>query len=396
MMKITDIKVAVVKGNFAWPLIRIDTDEGISGYGESRDYTTRADYAMPMKELVFYLKRVLVGEDPTNVESLFYRIRGYGAEGRFGGAVSGIEMALWDIAGKALGAPVCKLIGGGFRKRVRIYCDCHSGRAIADSATDYAYEGSEEFYTPEAYAKAAKRIKAMGFTILKFDLHPHYAGSDALIGNTLTNKGIKYEVSVVQALREAVGEDFPLALDSYQGGTVNGAIRFGKAVDPYGLSWIEDLLDWRDVEGFRRVTTAVKTPTLTGEDVYTTAQFRRLIERRAIDIAAPDMATHGGIMENKKVAWLADLHKVSIAPHFAGSPVSMMANIHAAAAMPNNLIAVEFHSVAVPWWDDLVKGITKPIIKNGYIDVPEKPGLGIELDEKTVRKHLAEGETYFE
>jgi L-alanine-DL-glutamate epimerase-like enolase superfamily enzyme len=390
------MKVAVVRGNFLWPIIRIDTDEGISGYGESRDYSPRSDYAMPMKELILYLKRCLVGEDPTNVESLFYKIRRYGSDGRFGGSVSGIEMALWDITGKALGVPVYKLIGGEFRESIRIYCDCHSGRPISDAATDYVYEGSEEFYTPEAYAKAAKRIKDMGFTILKFDLHPEYGGKDAVIGNTLTNKAIRYEISVVQALREAVGDYFPLALDSYQGGTVRGAILFGKAVDPYGLSWIEDLLDWRDVEGFKQVTTAVRTPTLTGEDVHTTAQFRRLIERRAIDIVAPDMATHGGILENKKVAWLADLHRLSIAPHFAGSPVSMMANIHAAAAMPNNLIAVEFHAVAVPWWEDLVKGIGKPIIKNGYIDVPEAPGLGIELDEKVVRKHLVEGETYFE
>ena len=395
-MKITDLKVAVVRGNFCWPIVRIDTDEGISGYGESRDYSPRLDYGMPMKELVLRLKRLLVGEDPTNVESLFYKIREYGSEGRFGGSVSGIEMALWDIAGKSLGVPVYRLIGGRFRERVRIYCDCHAGRAIGDAATDYTHEGSEEFYSPEAYAKAAQRIKGMGFTILKFDLHPEYAGKDALIGNSLTNKGIKYEVSVVQALREAVGDDFPLALDSYQGGTVRGAILFGKAVDPYGLAWIEDLLDWHDVEGFKQVTSRIRTPTLTGEDVHTTAQFRRLIERRAIDIVAPDMATHGGILENKKVAWLADLHKLLIAPHFAGSPISMMANIHAAAAMPDNLVAVEFHAIAVPWWNSLVKGISKPIIKDGYIDVPETPGLGIDLDEKVVRKHLADGEKYFE
>jgi L-alanine-DL-glutamate epimerase-like enolase superfamily enzyme len=394
-MKITDIKVVVVKGNFYWPIIRIETDEGIIGYGEGRDYSPR-HHAIPVKEGILYLKRFLVGEDPTNVEPLFYKIRRYGSEGRFGGAVSGIEMALWDIAGKAIGVPVYKLIGGKFRNRVRIYCDCHAGRPISDAMTDYDYKGAEEYYTPEAYAEAAKKIKAMDFTILKFDLHPEYAGEDAMIGNVPTEKALKYEVSVVQALREAVGDDFPLALDAYQGGTVRGAIMFGKAVDQYRLMWIEDVLDWHDVEGFKQVTSKIRTPTLTGEDVYTTAQFRRLIQERAVDIVAPDMATHGGILENKKVAWLADLHGLSIAPHFAGSPISMMANVHAAAAMPNNLIAVEFHAVGVPWWDSLVKGVSKPIIKNGYIDVPEKPGLGIELDEEEARKHLAEGEHFFE
>jgi len=395
-MKITDIKVAIVRGNFCWPLVKVETDEGIYGLGESRDYSPSSRYVLPMKEMILCLKRELIGEDPSNVEYLFNKIRRYGSSGRFGGIVSGIEMALWDILGKTLGVPVYKLLGGKFRDKIRIYCDCHAGRPISDAATDYAYEGWEDYYTPEAYARAAKKIKNMGFTILKFDLHPHYAGEDALIGNSLTDKAIKYEVSVVQALRDAVGEGFPLALDAYQGGTVNGAIRFGKAMDPFGLMWIEDVISWRDVEGFKRITNSIKTPTLTGEDIYTTERFKPLIENRAVDIIAPDMATHGGIMENKKAAWLANLYGLSIAPHFAGSPVSMMANIHAAAVMPNNLIAVEFHAVGVPWWEDMVKGLEKPIIKDGYIKVPETPGLGIELNEKTVRKHLVEGEKYFE
>jgi L-alanine-DL-glutamate epimerase-like enolase superfamily enzyme len=393
-MKITDVKVANVRGNFLWPLIKVETDEGIYGYGESRDYSPRLEYALPMKDLILHLKKQLIGQDPTNVESLFDKIRRYGSDGRFGGSVSGIEMALWDITGKAFGLPIYKLIGGGYRDKVRIYCDCHTGKPIADAATDYEVKDAEDFYTPEAYAKAAKKIKALGFTILKFDLHPGYV-KDGMIGNFLTRKGLKYQTSVVKALRDAVGEDFPLALDCGQG-TVRGAIRFGKAVDDFGLAWIEDLIDWKDVEGFKRVTEAVKTPTLTGENVYTTAHFKNLIQSRAVDIVAPDMATHGGIMENKKVAWLAKLNGLSIAPHFAGSPVSMMANIHAAASMPNNLIAVEFHAVAVPWWQDLVKGVKKPIIDEGYLEVPNKPGLGIELEEKSVRKHLAEGENYFE
>ncbi|MBS7654240.1 MAG: mandelate racemase/muconate lactonizing enzyme family protein [Candidatus Bathyarchaeia archaeon] len=395
-MKITDVKVAVIRGNFCWPLVRVDTDEGISGLGEARDYSPAHHYVIPLKEQILRLKKVIVGEDPTNIERLSARIRAYGAEGRFGGAVSGIEIALWDILGKSLGVPIYKILGGKFRSKIRIYCDCHAGRAISDAATDYSFEGAEEFYTPEAYAEAAKRIKAMGFTILKFDLHPQYAGKDALIGNVPTGKAIKYEVSVVEALRDAVGDDFPLALDSYQGGTVEGAIRFGKAVDPYGLLWIEDIIDWKDTRGFKTVTKSITTPTLTGEDIYTATGFKPLIEERAVDIVAPDIATNGGIMENKKVAWLANLYGLSIAPHCAGSPVSTMANVHAAAAMPENLIAIEFHAVAVPWWDDLAGGVDKPIIKDGYISVPERPGLGVEINEKAARKHLMDGETYFE
>lgn len=144
----------------------------------------------------------------------------------------------------------------------------------------------------------------MGFTILKFDLHPQYAGKDALIGNVPTSKAIKYEVSIVEALRESVGDDFPLALDSYQGGTVEGAIRFGKAVEPYGLLWIEDIIDWKDTRCFKMVTRSIKTPTLTGEDIYAAASFKPLIEERAVDIVAPDIATNGGIMENRRLPGL--------------------------------------------------------------------------------------------
>jgi len=395
-LKITDIKVAIIRGNFCWPLIRIETDEGIDGLGEARDYSPAQHHVIPLKEQILRLRRVLIGEDPTNIERIFRKIRVYGADGRFGGAVSGVEIALWDILGKSLGAPVYKLIGGKFREKVRIYCDCHAGKPIADASKDYMFEGFEEFYTPEAYAEAAKKIKAMGFTILKFDLHPLYAGKDALIGRIPTNKAIKYERSVVEALREALGDEFPLALDAYQGGTIEGAIRFGKAVEPYGLLWIEDIMDWKDVEGLKIVSRTLKTPVLTGEDIYTAAGFKPLIEERAIDIAAPDMLTCGGIMETKKVGWLADLYGLSIAPHNAASPVATIANVHAAAAMPENLIAVEFHAVAVPWWEDLVDGISKPIIKSGYIDVPEGPGLGIELNEKVARKNLMEGEKFFE
>ncbi|MEM2904896.1 MAG: mandelate racemase/muconate lactonizing enzyme family protein [Candidatus Bathyarchaeia archaeon] len=394
-MKITNIRVAVVEGNFYWPLVRIDTDEGISGYGEVRDHG-RAYYDDRMKRLALDLKPFLIGEDPTNIERLFRRIKGFGGQGRQGGGVSGVEMALWDIFGKTLGVPVWRLLGGRYRDRVRIYCDCHAGKPIRDSAVDYAL--NKEDYTPEAYAKNAREIKRLGFTLLKFDIGAHVGSlvPGGWYDGHITAAGIAYEVSIVKALREAVGWETELALDCGQG-TVEAAIRFGQAVEPYGLAWIEDLL-WgheSQVEGFKEVTRRVNVPTLTGEDLYLREGFRRFIEEGAIRIPAPDMATAGGIMESKKIAELAELHGLQVAPHFAASPVCFMANLHAAAAMPN-LIAVEFHAVSVPWWDSLVKGVEKPIIKNGYAQVPEKPGLGIELDEQAVRKHLKEGETFFE
>jgi len=385
-MRIVDVKAAVVEGNFDWPLIRIDTDEGVSGYGEVRDAGS--------KRLALDLKPILLGQDPTNVEVVFRRIRGFGGPGRQGGGVSAVEMALWDITGKALGAPVYKLLGGEYRDRVRIYCDCHAGKPIVKASEDYRLD--EVNYTPEAYAENARRIRRLGFTFLKFDVGLGVAGlvPGGLYDGHLTDAGLRYQVSIVETLREAVGDGTELALDCGQG-TVAAAIRFADAVEQFNLTWLEDLISYTDVKGFREVTTAVKTPTLTGEDIYTREGFRELIEEHAIRIPSPDLATVGGIAETKKVAELADLHHMPVAPHFAGSPVSMMANIHAAAAI-SNLIALEFHAVGVPWWDSLVKGVSKPIIKDGYADVPDKPGLGIELEEEEVRKHLKDGETFFE
>jgi len=394
-VKITDIRVAVVEGNFYWPLVRVETDEGISGYGEVRDHSC-AYYDEKMRRLALDLKPFLLGEDPTNIERVFRKIRVFGGPGRQGGGVSGVEMALWDIFGKALGVPVWRLLGGRYRERVRIYCDCHAGKPIRNSAQDYALDA--ENYTPEAYAGNAKEIKRLGFTLLKFDIGAHVGGlvPGGYYHGHVTSAGIAYEVSIVKALREAVGWETELALDCVQG-TVEAAIRFGQAVEPYGLSWIEDLLwgEERHLEAFKEITRRVNVPTLTGEDLYLREGFRRFIEEGAIRIPAPDMATAGGILETKRIADLADLHGLEVAPHFAGSPVCMMANVHAAAAMPN-LVAVEFHAVGVPWWDSLVKGVEKPLIKDGYIQVPDKPGLGIELDEQAVRKHLREGETLFE
>ncbi|MEM3692774.1 MAG: mandelate racemase/muconate lactonizing enzyme family protein [Candidatus Bathyarchaeia archaeon] len=385
-MKIKDLKVAVVEGNFDWPLIKIETDEGIEGYGEVRDGGS--------KNLALDLKPLIIGEDPLNLNRIFRKIQGRGGYGRQGGGVSAIEMALWDIAGKALGMPVHRLLGGRYRDKVKIYCDCHAGKPIADAKRDYRLDDTN--YTPDAYAENARRIKAMGFSMLKFDVGLGVASlvPDGISGSNLTNAGLRYLLSIVEALRNAVGEGCELALDCGMG-TVSNAIRFGRAVEPFRLAWLEDLISFWDVSGFREVTTSIDVPTLTGEDIYLAQGFRDLIERHAIRIPSPDLATVGGIRETVRTAEMAELHGMGIAPHFAGSPISFMANVHAASVMPN-LIALEFHAVGVPWWDSLVEGVSKPIIKNGLAEVPEAPGLGVEPNEKEVRKHLKEGEGYFE
>ncbi|MEM2905836.1 MAG: mandelate racemase/muconate lactonizing enzyme family protein [Candidatus Bathyarchaeia archaeon] len=391
-MKITDLKVAVLQGNFEWMLIRVDTDEGLSGYGEAfAAWRTREWF----KPIALGLKDALVGEDPTDVERLWAKMGPSPRSGPLVQVISGVEMALWDIAGKALGAPVYKLLGGKWRDSIRVYCDCHAGTPIA-SRTDYSVDKREN-YTPQAYAENARRVKRLGFTFLKFDLYSNIAslgGRPRPGEGYLDDAAIKFLASLVEGAREAVGDNTDLAMD-FGGYAVSDAIRLANALEPYHLVWVEDVVPQEyNAATFREVTRAVKTPTLTGELLYTRQGFRELIEQQAVRIVAPDLSYTGGLAEGKKIAELAGLYAMHAAPHNICSPIGTMAVVHACAAMPN-LLALEFHAVAVPWWNDLVKG-TQPLIQDGYIKVPDGPGIGVELNEDEAKKHLLPGETLFE
>jgi L-alanine-DL-glutamate epimerase-like enolase superfamily enzyme len=390
-MKIKDVKATVLQGNFEWMLIRIDTDEGISGLGEA--FAGRGSKLL--KPIALGMKSILVGEDPTDVERLWRKMGPSPRSGPLNQVISGIEMALWDLTGKALGVPVYKLLGGKQRDRIRIYCDCHAGTPIA-SVEDYGVEKREN-YTPEAYAENARRVKRLGFTFLKFDLYPNIAslGSRLRPGERyLDDAAIKFLASLVEGAREAVGDDTDLAMD-FGGYAVSDAIRLANALEPYHLAWVEDVVPQEyNVSTFLEVTRSIKTPTLTGELLYTRQGFRELIEKQAVRIVAPDLSWTGGLAEGKKIAELADLYAMHVAPHNICSPIGTMATVQACATMPN-LLALEFHAVAVPWWGNLVKG-TQSIIQDGYIQVPDKPGIGVELNEEEARKHLMPGETLFE
>jgi L-alanine-DL-glutamate epimerase-like enolase superfamily enzyme len=402
-LQITDIKALIVEGNFNWIIVRVDTDEGISGYGEMRNHfrTQTESYSDP-RELAWRLKPWLIGQDPTDVDILFRRIQRFGGRNKLGGGVSAVETALWDITGKSLGVPVYKLLGGKVRDRVRIYCDCRAGRPVIDCERDYLL--NREDYTPEAYAKNAKAIEKAGFTLLKFDLfgdvltrsRPVAALIDGGLWNGhVTEKGMDYEVEIVRTIREILHPETELALDCAVFSTVDEGLRFACRVEDLRLAFLEDLLIDTDLDGLREITGRIVTPTLIGENIYTARGFHDLIKTRSIRIPAPDLTTVGGIGQTKKVAELAELHGLSIAPHFAGSPVGMMASLQVACTIPN-LIALEFHAVGVPWWDTLIKGVGKPLIKDGFIQVPDAPGLGFELDEEALTEHLKAGITTFE
>ncbi|MBN1401476.1 MAG: mandelate racemase/muconate lactonizing enzyme family protein, partial [Anaerolineae bacterium] len=308
-------------------------------------------------------------------------------------AISGIEMALWDIAGKVLGAPVYQLLGGKYRDEVRIYCDCHGGTPIRTRA-DYSYDHPEN-YTPEAFAANARWIKSLGFSLLKFDLYGVPRELVTQHGAMYSTAHVGYCTSVVRALREEIGWEHDLAID-YGGKNTADAIRLISQVEEYRLSWAEDIMPYNghNAEAMAEVTRAVKTPTLTGELLAPAMAFRDLIAKQAVRVVAPDMSVVGGINEMRKVAQMADLQHIVIAPHNVCSPIGTMAAVHACATM-TNFVGLEFHAVGVPWWQDVVHHEGKIIDERGYVQVPEAPGIGVEPNEEVIRGHLMEGETYF-
>src|SRR5438874_2463162 len=393
-LKITDLRVATIvkPGPSPCPIIRIDTDQGVYGLGEVRDGASPT-YAL-------FLKSRILGEDPLQLDKIFRRIKQFGGHARQGGGVSAIEMALWDIAGKVYNAPVYAMIGGGkFRDKVRIYAD------------------TEESKDPKTYAQRMKeRKEGMGITWLKMDLGIEMVADTPgtvtnptdinqwainqlphpLLGMEVTDKGIAMLEQYVAAVRDAVVMEISHSMDLLGHLGVKSIIRLGKAYEKYNLSWIEDVIPWTYTDLLRQISEESPTPILTGEDIYLKEPFQVLCERHAVSKIHPDLATSGGILETHKIGDMAEDYGVPMAMHFAATPVSCMANVHCAAAT-QNFLALEHHSLDVPWWASMVEEGTKtPIVNHGWIDVPDRPGLGVTLNENVVRQHLEPGTGYFE
>ncbi len=402
-LKITDMRVAVLGDGGRKPLIRIDTNQGIYGLGEVRDGADER-YALMLKSRI-------LGLNPCNVELLFRIIKQFGYHGRQGGGVCAVEMALWDLCGKAYGVPAWQLLGGRFRDKIRLYAD-------TPGVND-----------PQGFAdKLKKRIDDQGFTWLKMDLGIHlvnktegnivndkfwgglaqYDLRDYMgYGNTLhpftqvqiTDKGLDDLKQYVETIRNAVGYEIPLCSDHFGHFDINNSMRFGRAMEKFRLAWVEDMVPWFDTENWKIVSSALDTPTCTGEDIYMLKNgFKPLLDAHAVDIIQPDLATAGGLLETKKIGDYAEECSVAMALHMAGSPVCFMANVHCAAAT-QNFLALEHHSVDVPWWGNLVKMTGElPMVTNGFANVPlDSPGLGIELNDEEVKRHLLpSNKGYFE
>jgi L-alanine-DL-glutamate epimerase-like enolase superfamily enzyme len=210
----------------------------------------------------------------------------------------------------------------------------------------------------------------------------------------LTRREIDLMVSLVAALRKALGKEVDLAIDCHWSYGVNDAIRLARACEPYDLLWLEDPVPPENNDALRRVTAATTTPIATGENHYQRHHFRELLEREAVDILAPDFQKVGGLLEGRRIADMAEVHYLAVAPHNISGPIGTLGSVHLCAAIPN-FLALEWHAASVPFFDDLVLGRRGPMIEKGYIRVPEKPGLGIEFNEQVAYKYRKPGEAFF-
>jgi gluconate/galactonate dehydratase len=414
-LKITDIRFADIAGApMHCSLIKVYTNQGLVGFGEVRD---GAD-----KTFALMLKSRLLGENPCNIDKLFRRIKQFGGHARQGGGVSGLEIALWDLAGKAYNIPIYQMLGGKFRDKIRMYCD-----------TDVS--GKD---TGTAMGKALKKRMEQGFTFLKMDLGINQiihepstlsaplgfleemrvlskawngrkkAGLSELEVQNLRNrhydiyniahpftaihvteKGLDMLEQYVADVRAVIGYEVPLSVDHFGHIGIEDCIKLGRRVDKFNLAWMEDMIPWQYTDQYVKLAKAVSTPICTGEDIYLKENFRPLLESGGVSVIHPDVLTTGGILETKKIGDLAQEYGAAMAIHMAESPIACLAAVHAAAAT-ENFLALEYHSVDVDWWDDIIiSKLPKPLVQNGFITVPDAPGLGIEeLNDEVIAQHL--------
>ena len=412
-LKITDMRFADIDGApKRCTLIKLYTNQGLVGYGEVRDASSKT-YAL-------MLKSRLLGENPCNVDKIMHKIKQFGGHSRQGGGVSGVEIALWDLAGKAWGVPVWQLLGGKYRDKIRVYCDTDA-------------DGKDN--TGHAMGLALKKRLEMGFTFLKMDLGigilmdkpgtlcaplgflddmkkyaPHILNvqggsvtadmvarqesysivttAHPFTGIHITEKGLDVLEQYVREVREVIGYEVPLAIDHFGHVCVEDCIRFARRMEPYNIAWMEDMVPWIYPDQLARLRSATTIPVCTGEDIYLKEGFAELFKKQAVSIIHPDILTCGGALEMKKIADMADENGVAVAIHMAESPIAALATIHTAAAM-HNVLAMELHSVDIPWWQDLVNGPQKPFVQDGFVAVPDAPGLGIEsLNEALIAEHI--------
>ena len=377
-MKITKVTSAVVEGYKLWNFVRVETDTGLHGFGEAHP-------GEGVPTLVEgQLEPLLIGHDPRDVEPLYHKMLartvGGSAGGTLLGAIAGIETALWDVAGKAQGVPVFRLLGGGYRDSIRLYADVGRG------ATN----------TPEAWAQRARDAVAEGFQAMKFDLD-HSADE---LQHDPVNRGLSLAeldkmTALIEAVRAAVGDGVDLCVDCHGIYDVRSASLLAERLEPFNLMFFEDPVPPENIEAMAKVSSSTPITICTGEWVHRRDGFRRLIELQACDMLHVDVSATGGMLEAKKIADLADLYYLPFAAHNIVSPLGMVASAHVCAAVRNlHIMELPYHADQVDWRWELVNS-DRPLLQDSAFAVPQGPGLGVELNEGVAQAHARPGVPFF-
>ena len=379
-VKITDIKVMMLQGPSTYTLIKVLTDSGVYGIGEG--------YGSPgvgVKEGVVELRPYFIGKDPLEIDALYAGLgsRTDGSAQMLLRAVSGIEIALWDLAGKLLGVPVVTLLGGKFRDRVRTYHD----------------EGPRNMLDDGSCSEWADKMKKhpAGFTAFKLApprSNPRIDRARDRSNRLLTTKELRDIKEGFENCRNAIGEDYDLICQCQREYDLRTAIQLAEALEPFKLMWLEDPMPADFSAAWVRLASASKTPIGTGESLARRHGFKDFIINQGCDVVQLDVRNTGGLLESKKIADLADIFYLPMSARNTGSVICTMATVHWAAAV-RDFLAAETLVGRGNWMDDVIVR-DGPIVKDGHITVPSKPGLGIELNRDVVRANLAAGEKYWD
>lgn len=410
-LRITDMRVAEITGApFQTALLKIYTNQGLVGFGEVRDGAS-ATYAL-------MLKSRLLGENPCDIDRLFRRIKQFGGHGRQGGGVSAIEIALWDLAGKAYGVPIYQMLGGKFRDRVRMYSDTDAEKPSGTETGKRLKERMDLGYTflkmdlglmqivdvpgavvaPSGSLESFHNYPSRGWGSTMEERRARNAAYDAhnvrhpFTGLNFSDKGLDLLEQYISEVRDVIGMEVPLAIDHVGHISLQNGIRLARRIEKYVPAWLEDVIPWQYTEQYRQLQQATSVPICTGEDIYLKEGFEPLL-KSGISVIHPDLLTSGGILETKKIGDAAQEHGIAMAIHMAESPIACMAAAHVAVAT-ENFMALEYHTVDVPWWDDIVTGLPKPLVQDGFITVTDKPGLGIDdIVDDVLMEHLQDHAT---
>ena len=410
-LRITDMRIVDVVGlPMHCTLLKLYTNQGLVGFGEVRDGASR-NYALALKSRI-------LGENPCEIDKIFRRIKQFGGQARQAGGVCAIELALWDLAGKAYGVPIYQMLGGKFRDSVRCYCDTdvhgrHTGAQMGKALQERIDKGYTMvkmdlgigilFHEPGTLSAPLGFIEEFRNTRYspragKMTLEDRFARNRAydmnniahpFTGIQVTEKGLDILEQYVSDVRGVIGYDIPLAIDHFGHLGLGSCIRLARRIEKYNIAWIEDMIPWQMTEGYLRLQESTTIPVCTGEDIYLKENFEPLLKSGGVSIIHPDILSSGGIYENKKIGDMAQEYGVAMAVHMAESPIACLAAVHSVAAT-ENFYVLEFHSNDCPWWDDvIISKIPKPMIQKGYIKVPDLPGLGIDdLNDEVIGEHL--------